>query len=344
MSDQPATTISTILISLFSAILVCVLLLIALSDDRHEALYYFFVYPIVSTYHLGNLLDTATLLMLSGLGAAIAFRSGVFNLGGEGQAYLGALIAAQLALSLEGLSPFFAIPFILIVSATSSAIFGALSGFLRMRWNIDELITTFLVSSALIPIINYALAGPLRDAAGYLLATPAIPSEFHFPRMLPPSRFNAGILISVPLCIAAFFIIAKTVWGFELRTTGLNRKFALYCGISTGAYVLVPLALSSFLHGMAGSFTVLGTYHSAVQGSTSGIGWNGLAVALIAENNPLLVIPAALFFAFLETATETAMLNTQFSFELSSVIQAVVFLFITARGLRLRVRRTGTPA
>lgn len=336
MSDRPVTTLSTILISVLSAFAVCIILLLSLSNNKGEALFYFFVYPFFSTYHTGNMLDSSAILMLSGLGAAIAFRSGVFNLGGEGQVYLGALIAAQLALILNGLTPILAVPLILITSSVASGMVGGASGLLRTRWNIDELITTFLISSAMVPIIDYAISEPLRDATGYLLSTPPIPKEYAFLRLLKPSRLSISIFLAVPICLAAQYGVTKTVWGFEQRTSGLNRRFARYCAIPVGTYVVVPMALSSFLHGLAGSFTVLSTYHSAVQGSTSGIGWNGIAVALIAENNPALVIPAALFFAFLDTATETAMLNTQFSFELSFVIRAVVFLFITARGLQLR--------
>lgn len=339
--EQPKANPTTIIIAIIAALGLSILLLVTMARNPAEALYYFFLYPFLNGYHAGNLLDTASVLILTGLGVSIAFKSGVFNLGGEGQVYLGALVASQLAISLGDVSPFPGTVIVLVGSLCVSALVGGLSGFLKARWKIDELITSFLVSSALIPVIDYAIAGPLRDGSSNLLSTPRIPESLHFSLLAPPSHLNTGIIGSLLLCAATFVLMEKTIWGFEMKVSGISPRFARHAALPEGILTFVPMAASGALHGLAGGFFVLGTRHAAVQGATAGIGWNGIAVALIAENNPLLVIPAALFFAFLETATDTAMLNTSFSFELGAVIRSVVFLFITAKTFQLKRHRAG---
>ena len=126
-----------------------------------------------------------------------------------------------------------------------------------------------------------------------------------------------------------------------MRITGLNREFARYGGIAIAGYTVLPMAASGGLHGLAGAFFVLGTHHAAIEGFTAGLGWNGIAVALIGRNHPLLIVPAALVFAFLESGARVASLQTEFTFELGAIIQAVIFFMITAQIVlpRLRSRR-----
>lgn len=333
IDTSPRPNLTAVLIALGAAFLLSLIVIIALSGAPGDAVYFFFVGPFLSRYHTGNLLDGATLLMMTGLGITLAFRGGAFNLGGEGQSYLGALVASQLALApaLTSLPSVISIPAVLAVSAIAAAAVASFSGLLRAGLAVDELITSFLVSSALLPIIDYAVGGPLRDPQGYLLATRLIPGSLRFTHFAEPSTLNSGLILALALAVVAHLAIRYTLFGYELRMTGGNKRFARYAGIRTRSYLVVSMAASGLLHGLAGGLYVLGTRYMCVQGGTAGIGWNGIAVALIAENRPLAAIPAALVFSYLSTATETAMLNTGFSFELSALIQAAVFLLITVR-------------
>ncbi len=331
---SPRPTLPAVLIAIGAAFTVSLVIIVALSDDPSRAVFFFFAGPLIDSYHFGNMLDTAGLLALTGLGVAVAFRGGTFNLGGEGQSYLGSLVAAQIALTLfpaDLASPLLVVPLVLLVSSAAGGVTAAVSGALRALWNIDELITSFLISSAALPIIDYLIGGPLRDPEGYLLATARIPTAARIPHLFAPSALNAGALVSIATVVIVWFSLQRTLPGYELRLTGVNPRFARYGGISTGAYFVGAMAASGLLHGLAGGLYVVGTRYMAVQRGTAGLGWNGIAVALIAENRPLAVIPAALVFSYLETATDTAILNTGFSFELSAIVQAAVFLLITAK-------------
>ena len=330
---------AAVAIAIGAASILSVTIIAVSSPSPIEAIYHFFIGPFASKYHFGNLLDGASLLMLTGFGVLIAFRGGAFNLGGEGQTYLASLVASQVAISsLVSDGKMGGIVLLLIVSALVAGAIAAISGFLRATLQIDELISSFLLSSAIIPMIDHAVADPLRDQTGYLLATPMIPDGLRLGNLLSPSTLNSGIFVALILVGVGSVVFHRTLGGFELRMAGSARKFARYSGIATGKYLVVAMFLSGLFHGIAGGLYVVGTRHTCVQGGTGGLGWNGIAVALVAENRPLAVIPAALAFSYLETATKTAMLNTGFSFEISAIVQATVFLLITVKRFGWRDR------
>ncbi|TVR01985.1 MAG: ABC transporter permease [Spirochaetaceae bacterium] len=342
MSEQPMTAprrAAGTLVAVSAAILVTVILLAIGSPNPARALTSFFLGPFSNRFFFGNMIDTFGLLILVGLGVCAAFRAGVFNLGGEGQVYIAALTTAVVALSM----PTAPAP-IGILAATGAAVLVAallagLSGLFRWAWGTDELITSFLISAALVPTVNFLIVGPLRNPDSNLMTTVRVAEQFRFLRLLPPSTLNVSVGAAVLLAVLAHGFLFSTLRGYELRMTGLNREFARYGGVAVGAYTVLPMAVSGGFHGLAGAFFVLGTHHAAIEGFTAGLGWNGIAVALIGRNHPLLIIPAALVFAYLEAGSRVAGLQTEFTFELAAIIQAVIFFLITAEIVLPKLRR-----
>ncbi len=330
---SPRGSFAGIAIALIAAVLVTVVMLVIGSRTPQAAIRAFFFGPFSNTYYLGNMINGFTVLVLTGLGAALAFRAGVFNLGGEGQVYIAAVVTAVTANAVTHASAPVGIALALTAGVLAAAMTAGLSGLFRFLWDTDELITSFLIASASIPIIDYMIVGPLNDPASNLLTTPRIPEALRLLRILPPSRLHIGIIAALAVAALAYFLLFHTVRGYEWRLTGLNIEFARYGGINTGMYILVPMAISGALHGLAGSFHVLGTHHAALVGFSAGLGWNGLAVALIGRSHPLGVLPAAMVFAYLQSGSRTAILHTEFTFELATIIQAVVFFIITAQHL-----------
>ncbi len=317
------------LYTLLVVLLLSLLLISLFSADPGESVSQFFFGPFLSPYQFGNMLNTASVLMWTGLGISMAFRAGTFNLGGEGQIYAGALGATLFCLAFPALPGPLGILGAFLTALFLGGLLAAISGLFRRLWGVDELITSFLFSSAIIPVIHYLIAGPLRDPRGFLLSTEKIAGHFRLPLLLLPSKLNISLFFALVAAGLAALWLFSSVKGYELRLCGRNREFARYGGILTGAYILWPMALSGALHGIGGASLVLGTQYMSIQGFTAGFGWNGIAVALIARNNPILVIPSALVFGYLDAAVDTAMLHTDFSFELSWIILAVVFIFIT---------------
>jgi simple sugar transport system permease protein len=332
VTDMGMSARGILLILVFS-LLAAVLLVFLLSEDPVKTLSLFFLGPLGNAYYFGNMLNGAVPLIFGGLGVSVAMRSGNLNLGGEGQIYSGALVTAVTALALEGAGYAGAL-IALAAGAFFAGLAAALSGLCKVRWNTNELITTFLVSNTLLLITNYCVTGPFLDPATSLQSTRKIPEYFHLPLILPPSNLSAAVFFALLAVVLVWVFLYRTRAGYEIRISGLNLMFARYGGINTDFSVIMSMFLSGTLHGLAGGMAVYGTYFSVVKGFSQGLGWNSLAVALIARSRPALVVPAALFFAWIGSGARLAMQFSDVTTEIASVVQSVVFFLVSCAALK----------
>ena len=330
----------TIGASLGAGIVVISVILALSGNDPAGTLRSFFTRPFSSAWQFGNMLNLAGLLMLAGTGSALAIRGGTFNLGGEVQLYAPALVTAVI-LACPGptaaADPASTILILLTACAAAiltGAMLGLIPGALKAKFRTDELIVSFLLSAALVPTIDYLVAGPLRDPAGSLMATTPIGKAFRLPSILEPSSFNGSFFIAIALALASAYILGKTTAGYRYRITGSAPEFARFAGFPSGGVTVASMTLAGAFHGLAGFFAITGTWFTCHQGLTSGMGWGALAVALIARASPLAVIPAALLYAWLETASDMALLSSASGFDTTSIVQAVIFLVVSARYLK----------
>ncbi len=326
-------------ITLISAFGVMLIMIFLMSDFPGDTIRFFFAGPFTNKYYLGNMLNASIPLMLTGLGVAFAFRSSMFNLGGEGQVYIGGLAATAVCLAIPNAPGIIGILLSLTAAVAAGAFIAGLSGFFKMKWRTDELISSFLISNALIHIVDYFITGVLDDPVNNLLTTEKIGEQFWFLRIFPPSNLDISIVFIVLLAVLAFIYLFRTHQGYEMRICGLNSEFARYGGINVNRYYLLPMLWSGGLHALAGAVSILGTHHMCLKGFSGGIGWNGIAVALIARNHPVAVIPAALFFAYIEAGAKSAMINSDVTLEIASVVQSIVFFLITSQVIYSLFRR-----
>jgi simple sugar transport system permease protein len=329
--SRPISTFFSIAVAVSAAFLLLLGLLPFISETPGATLQSFFTGPFRSAYYLGNFLNRTGLYALAGLAMLVSFQGGMFNLGGEGQVYAGALATTMTLILCPTLPGIPGIIVGLFAGILGGTVLAGISGFFRMKWNTDELISSFLLSSSVVYTIDYLVSGPLRDREGYLLSTPEIAEHFHLPPVMSPSHLNIGIFMILLLIWASHRFLYHSSTGYELRITGLNREFAAYGGIPVTRYYFLPITLSGALYGLTGSLYILGTGYATIQGSTAGMGWNGIAVALIARNRPSLILPAALVFTFLESGAQNAVVHSDFSFEFGAVLQGVVLFLVTAR-------------
>ena len=322
-----------LIITLVISFIIAIVLIFLLSKEPGKTIYYFFVGPFTNKYYFGNMLNASIPLVFTGLGIAVAFTSSVFNLGGEGQVYSGALTATVVCLALPEVSGFLGGLLALAGGLVTGAVLAGSSGFFKMKWGTNELISSFLLSSAVVLIVNYFITGPLDDPQNNLLATYAIAKQYHFLRIFPPSKLNISAFFAILAAVLFFFFMYYTHRGYEIRMCGLNREFSRYGGINVSTYLVMPMVMSGAFHGLAGSISILGTYHMAVKEFSYGMGWNGIAVALIARNHPLGVLPAALFFAYLDAGAKAAMLHSDVTFEIAALVQSVIFYLVTAQAV-----------
>jgi len=322
----------------FFSIVFLVIIIFILSDTPLDALYFFFLGPAGNSFFFGNMLNDAIPLIFGALGVIIAMKAGNLNLGGEGQIYLGAFITTVAAVSLSQAG----VPGAVIAVFAGSLCAGVLavfSGFCKAKWNTNEMITTFLVSCAVIPVVNYLVTGPFLDPDTSLISTKKIAENMRLTLILKPSSLSAGIFISFIFVILIYLFLNKTRMGYEFRMAGHNEMFARYGGINIKLNTVISLGFSGFMYGLAGGIAVLGTYYSTIKEFSSGLGWSSLAVALIAFFSPAAVIPCAVFIAWTNTGARIAMQNTGLTYEVAHIVQAVIFLLSTSLFIRNRIKK-----
>jgi simple sugar transport system permease protein len=323
-------------ITLAAAVLLTVVLILFNSPRPPHTLRAFFIGPWASPWFLGNTLDYISLLLTASLGIALAFRGGCFNLGGEGQIYLGGLAAALVLLpggAGEGpagdAAAFGLLCLAALAALATGGVMGAVSGVLKRKFHASELITSFLLSAALTPLGDYLVSGPLRDPTGNLLATPRFPSNRLLLRLLPPSNLSVSFAFALLLVIGGYLFINKTAPGYRFRIAGAAPDFARYGGIQPESAWGPALIASGALAGLTGFFAVAGTYGRCHLGFPGGLGWNAIAVALIARNSPQALFPAALIYGWLKAGSDSALLASELNFETAAFIQATVLLLAT---------------
>lgn len=318
-------TLKGILTILSLSLMILVVLAFLLSDEPLLTLNAIFVGPLSNLYYFGNTLNSMIPLMLGGLGILVALKCGLMNLGGEGQIYIGALFASIFAYKFQGLG-YISIVIGLIAGFLISSLIAGISGIFKVKYNTSEMITSYLISVVVTSITNYLISSPYKDPKTNLVATSKIKYMLH--DILLPSQLTTGIIYAVIIIIVLNRILNHTRFGYENRMVGYNKEFARYGGISINKTYMLSMLLSGGLHGLAGGFAIVGTYGTAIKSFSSGMGWNAIAIALIALNNPLGVIPAAFFFAWINQGTLIAMQTTNITSDIALIVQSCI-LFLT---------------
>jgi len=303
------------------------------SENPAKTLTAFFLGPWSNRWFLGNTLDSMALLLTASLGSLAAFRAGCFNLGGEGQIYLGGCAAAAVLLCKSGIPGSLILFFAAAAAMATGALMGGVSGILRKQFGANELITSFLLAAALIPVGDYLVSTVLRNPEGNLLATGNFIPDRLLPKILLPSSLSVSIIIALFLVFLFHLFIHRTAQGYRFRVAGAAPGLAIFGGIDADKRFVPAMAVSGTLSGLAGFFAVAGTYGMCYQGFSGGFGWNAIAMALIAANEPVLLLPAVFVFTWARSGADAAMLQAGFGFETSAFIQAAV-LVLAAFGSR----------
>jgi simple sugar transport system permease protein len=298
---------------------------------------------------LGYTLYYATSFLFAGLAVALAFQGGLFNIGGEGQAMLGGLGVALAAFLAEGWPWPVAAGLAALGGAGLGALWGLGPGWLRARRGSHEVITTimfnFLASALLTWLLVERLAGPGSqapetrsfDETVWLPGLKGLVGWFGLDFGYAP--VNLSLLLALGCAFGLHGLLGHTRFGHELRVVGAGGRAALYAGVRTGRVLIVAMALSGALAGLVGLNEILGTHHRLLLGFTNGCGFVGIAVALLAGNRPLRLIPAALLFgALVQGGSELAFAFPGLPREVVAVCQALVVLACAALPGRSRAR------
>jgi simple sugar transport system permease protein len=337
MSAKPRPSIATLAVRSLPPLLALALSLAAgaaviAAIGRDPLMVYgrFFAETLGTPYGIGQVLFKATPLMLTGLSAAIAFRAGLFNIGAEGQLTIGALCTAIIGCSFPGLPSFALLPLCLLGGIAGGAAWGAVPGVLKARFGSHEVINTIMMNFIAAALVSYLVTNVYAVPA--TVHTPEIAPAAELPRLdvLVPALRGAPANVSIFLALAACgfcsYLVWKTRFGYELRAVGQNLHASAYGRVPIQRTIITSMVVAGGFSGLVGSNFVLGYKHYFELGFSDGIGFIGIAVALLAKNNPGGIIAASLFFGVLEYGGLTV--NTLVPKELINILQAVVIILV----------------
>ena len=282
-------------------------------------------------------LVATTPLIFAGLAIAVSFRAGMFNIGGEGQVLMGALGATLTAFTLQGQVPGFVI---LVAALVAAVLFGGfwgfIPGFLKARTGAHEVITTIMLNYVAPQILFFALAlEALRQPGSTAPVSKDMSAFVDVPLIisLPAIRLDYGFVVALITAAVVSWLLFKTTKGFELRASGFNMTAARYAGMSAGGSMMLAMAISGGLCGLAGGFLAVGTVGQLSLDISGGVGFNAIALALLAGLRPSGVVLAALLFGALTNGGKSMNVVSGIPFDLILLIMALVIMFVAAPGL-----------
>jgi general nucleoside transport system permease protein len=295
---------------------------------------------------LSETILSTTPLILTGLSVALAFRVGLFNIGAEGQLYLGALFAVIVGFSFVGLPWFVHLPLALGAGLLGGAIWGFIPGILKARTGAHEVIVTIMLNFVAYNLIGWSLRTELVQREGRSDAISKIvePTAALAP-LVQGLRANWGIVIALLAAVAVWWLVFRSTKGFEFRAVGFNPRAARYAGMSIAWSTVLSMVIAGALAGLAGAAVILGGSRTLSPGFSPGYGFDGIVVALVGNTRPLGVVAAALLFGALRAGATPMQAATGTPLDLVVIIQALVIMFIAAPGLvraiyRIRTERT----
>ncbi len=280
-------------------------------------------------------------LIFTGLAVALAFRCGLFNIGGEGQLYLGALAAVLIAIALPGLPRFILLPLAVLGGMAVGFVWGGIPGLLKARFQTHEVIVSVMLNYVAIFLVSYLVNYQFK-AKGPVAQTDTIPQAASLRDLIPRSQLTTAVFIAIVAVFIVYWLLWKTSLGFEIRATGENAFAAEAAGISRFRSIVISMGLSGALASLAGITQVLGIYGRFIVDFSPGYGFTGIAVAVLGRNHPFGVLLSALLFGVLESGALRMNITTRISADLVVFIQGLVILFVAApgiiRGLRIHIR------
>lgn len=273
----------------------------------------------------------------SALALAFAFRAGLFNIGAEGQLLVGGVTAAWVGTwaFMSDTPGVIAIPIIIVAGFVGGAFWGGVPGVLRARTGAHEVITTIMLNSIALFMTRWLINSTdpliLRDTGASVPRTKEISETARLPQLIDSEpSLHTGLLVMVALCVVIWFVLKRTTFGFETITVGTNPHAARYAGINVNRIIIFAMALSGGFAGIAAASEVAGTNYFFQPGTFAFIGFDGIAIALLARANPLAIIPAALLWGSLLAGAPLMQQEADVSIDVVRIIQAMVLLFVAA--------------
>ncbi len=289
-------------------------------------------------------LVASTPYIFGSLAVALGFRAGLFNIGVEGQLFIGAIFAAFVGYSITGLPAIIHIPLAILAGALGGAIWGFIPGWLKVKTGGHEVINTIMLNFIAFRISDWLLSGPMRRPDSFNPVSPTIQESAMLPRFFEsPIRFHLGFFLALVAAWLVYWLLFRTKWGFDLRSVGANPNAARYAGMSILGTTVLAMSLSGALAGLAGTNEVLGLNHNLAMAFSAGYGFDSIALALLGKSHPLGVVLASLLFGTLRNGATRMQVVAQVPIDIITVLQALILVFIAAPAIIRTIYRLREP-
>jgi len=286
-------------------------------------------------YSFSNVLVRVSPLLLGGMGVALGIKSGVWNTGIEGYMYLGAIGAAVVGIPALNLPPVLHILLTLIVGMVFAAVWGFIPGYLRAHRGVNEVTSTIMMNYIAIYLTNWLVSPPqfIADAEAFYPMSLPLQASAKLPILMKGTSLHPGAFIGLVICILFFLLLKYTPFGFRTRMLGGNPHAAQYSGVNTKKQIILVMMIGAMLGGLSGAIEVAGLKSRVYMDFVTGVGYESVAVALLAGGNPLGVIITAFFFAVLKVGGATMSIETGVSSSMTDIIIALCVLFVVGVGV-----------
>jgi ABC-type uncharacterized transport system permease subunit len=283
---------------------------------------------------IGETLIYAAPILLTSLAAIVCFRAGMWNVGADGQLYLGAVAAVWIGFNPWSLPSFLIIPAMGIGAFVAGALWGGVPGILRTRFGANEVIVTIMMNFLSVILVTYLISGPW--ASGLTPVTKPISPEAHMPILVPGTRLHVNLLVAIAAAICVHWLLKYSVYGYQVRAVGQNPRAARVAGMPVERVAFLSFLIAGGIAGLAGLGEVAGIHHALPNQLSPGFGYTGIAVALLADLNPLGAIASAFFIAALNVGANAMQRAIGVPVALVWVIQGIILFALLASRMRKR--------
>lgn len=316
---------------------IVLVLVFFVSDEPFEAMFALLFGPLTSVKRFANVIEMMIPLTFTGLAIAIVFKTKRYNLAADSAFFIGSLVALLVGLFLKT-PPVVTVIIALIAAFIVGGIVGYIPAVIRSKFGADELVTSLMLNYVVGFFVNYIFNYYVRDPQKSSLQSYPLPNGVGLPVIVPGTRIHLGFVIMIVLVIVTWFVMYRTKWGYELRATGSNEKFAKYSGIKVGFVVIAAQVIGTAIAGIGGAVEMLGIHRTFRWTSSPGYGFDGVIMATLARGNPALIPFAAFFLAYVRVGADILNRTTSLPAEIVAIIQATIILLVAAQAFLGKMR------
>ena len=326
MARERTLTILVPIISVLLALVVGGIVIACLGKNPIQGYALLFSGSLGTPQKFASSLVSACPLIFTALAAAFAYRCGVFNLGGEGQFIMGA-VSAIVFLLVTGIEGIAGTVLAILVGTVVGALWAALPGIMKITRGLNEMITSIMLNYVATLFMGFIYTNAFRDGGNP--QTPSVADSVMLAK-IPGFRIHTGVILAIVLGLVVAYVISKTSFGFKIRAVGLNPLASKVNGFNVKFLVVAAFIISGAIAGMGGAVELLGKQYRLMSGFGSGFGFDGVAIALIAQLNPLASLLVAIFFGALTTGASSMQVGIMVPTAIVEIIRALIIIFSVA--------------